>query len=56
MTDDLLDRLLVSVDPDAPATDLDDAIVEFLLRLVARKHTTSADASTAERSITPEAA
>ncbi len=54
--DDLLDRLLIDVDPDAPPTNLDDAIVEFLLRLVSRNHTTSVDASTTDESIKTEAA
>ena len=54
--DDLLDRLLLDVDPDAPETDLDEAVIDFLLRIVTRKHATSADASTAETSIDSEAA
>ncbi len=50
------DRFQVDVDPDAPETDFDNAIVEFLLRLVERDSTISTGASTADRSIGNEAA
>ncbi|NLX95983.1 MAG: hypothetical protein GXY83_07390 [Rhodopirellula sp.] len=53
--DDILDRLLIVTDPNAPPVDLDDVLAEFALRFVRRTHATSVDASTADESINTEA-